>query len=76
VVDLALDAPLRWIPAVAGMTVGGRQSGRRAQPRNGSWTRPPVPWSACQARREDAAGYCLQGRATTPGAPSAVLAGA
>jgi len=26
------------------------------EPKNGSWMRPPVPGSACQTRRDDAAG--------------------
>ena len=46
------------------------------EPRNGSWTRSPVPRSACQARRDDAAGYCPQGGATPHGAASAALVSA
>ena len=45
-------------------------------PRNRSWMRLSVPRWACQARREDAAHLCAQGRTTPHGAPSGVRSGA
>ena len=45
------------------------------QPRNGSWTRLLVRLGGCLARSDNAAGSCLQGGATKPGARTGVLAG-
>ena len=45
---------------------------RYPQPTNGSWMRPSMPRWACQARREDAAHCCAQGRTTPHGASSGV----
>ena len=46
------------------------------EPRNRSWMRLSVPRWACQARREDAARLCAQGRTTPHGAPSGARSGA
>ena len=45
------------------------------EPRNGSWTRLLVRLGGCLARSDNAAGSCLQGGATKPGARTDVLAG-
>jgi hypothetical protein len=46
------------------------------EPKNGSWMHLPALLLGRQARRDDAAGSCLQGGATPHGAPKAVLASA
>ena len=48
----------------------------RLQPRFLSWTRPSGPLAARLGRRDDAAGSCPLGGATTPGALPAVQSGA
>ena len=54
---------------------GGRRRGGD-DPRNRSWTRPSGPLRARLGRRDNAAGYCLQGEATTPGVAAAAQSGA
>ena len=41
-----------------------------------SWTHPSGPLAACPGRRDNAAGYCLPGGATTPGALPVAQSGA
>ena len=49
---------------------------RRVQPRFLSWTRPSGPLVARLGRRDDAAGSCSQGEATTTGALPVAQSGA
>jgi hypothetical protein len=65
---LILDSAGQWQGRPVAMT--------KAQPKNGSWMHLPALLLGCQARRDDAAGSCLQGEATPHGAPKAVLASA
>ena len=64
-----------WDNAVAEAFFSNLKS-EQIKPKNGSWMHLPALLLGCQARRDDAAGSCLQGGATPHGAPKAVLASA